>query len=133
MILAIDDDAGRYQNFKNLLALRTNPVPFEVATCPGCVNRFLPEATHIFLDYDLDGYQECASCLIESTVNLKGSYYLPHLNELGRPVIVSSCSQDSNRYYLYDNLTVKKKICIPAWELNVEYKWLGWLWAYGEL
>ena len=130
MIVAIDDDPGRYDYFKMLC--EDKGIPFKVVACEPCIRKYLPEATGILLDYDLDTETLCAECggWVEQ---VQSTQYVPLLNRMDVPVAISSCSYHVNRKYLYQILDVTHKVLMPAWDQNVEHMWIGWLYMRGCL
>ena len=133
MILAVDDDPGRYDYLRVLLNERGDDAPrFVVATCRECVESHIPHATAILLDFDLDGREECARCngWIDVT---NATAYLDAVIARGVPVIVSSCSSNANRKHLVTQLHERgvKVAGIAADHFGVEREWLGPLWVWG--
>lgn len=138
ILLAIDDDPGRYDYLRVLLddrsrrGLRTPRLV--VATCPACVSRTLPHAAVVLLDYDLDSTDLCPNCGGYAGVS-KGIEYIPTLTQARLPVIVTSCSAYENRRALVDGLDAGRVPArsVPADSLGVEYEWLGHLWFWSVL
>lgn len=138
ILLAIDDDPGRYDYLRVLLDYRSErgiaSPRLVVATCPGCVSRTLPHAAAVLLDYDLDSHDLCPNCGGYAGVS-KGIEYIPALVRARLPVIVTSCSAYENRRALLDGLDAGGVPArpIPADSLGVEYAWLGHLWYWSVL
>lgn len=133
-ILAIDDDAGRYDHLVRLLEGRAELV---IACCPGCVARELPAADAVLLDYDLDSGEACAACGGRSEY-AKGTAYAPAVAARQVPVIVTSASHPTNRRRLladlhHAGLGRRLRTEISANETDPELRWLGWLWVVGVL
>ncbi len=122
MILAIDDDPGRYDHLARLLSTE-----IQVAACTQCVMRLLPRSTAVLLDHDLNsGY--CLQCGQKS--DLEDSR--PFVPLIQVPTIVTSASMMVNRKWLVDHLTVP---CaqISAISIDPELSWIGWLYLQGVL
>jgi hypothetical protein len=130
MIIAIDNDPGRYEYFASL-CLEKN-IDFKVVTCGPCIRYFAPRSKAILLDYDMDSGDLCAYCEGYAE-QVKTTVYVPLINKCKVPVIISSCSYDINRKHLFEVLTVEHKTLYPAWDFNVEHKWMGWLYMRGVL
>lgn len=145
MILAIDDDPGRYSYLQILLderrairGLQHKPPPLKIVTCTDCVENALkfedynPWVTAILLDYDLDGADLCSGCG-NYNGELKSTAHLDKIIQAHVPVIITSCSGFANRKYLFDKLTEAKVqvASIPADHSGVEREWLGTLWSWG--
>ena len=138
IILAIDDDPGRYDYLRVLLGERERagqpPVRLVIATCRACVERHLPESAAVLLDYDLDSGELCAACGGWCDVD-KGTGYVNDLGGSGLPVIVTSASHPENRHKLASALSdvgVRVEL-MSALDYGCEARWLGRLWAWGVL
>lgn len=126
MILAIDDDPGRYDGLRVLLNDR---IELKIASCKDCIAEFITKADAILLDHDLCS-QECTCGEwpdIETTRE-----YVNWINNLNIPTIVTSCSNYDNREWLIANLKVPKRRH-SAMEIQPEYHWIGWLWSQNVL
>lgn len=135
-LLAIDDDPGRYDYLRVLLREREEAggtrVRLVVEACRECVERHLPTASAVLLDYDLDGGDLCAACGGWPDVS-KGSGYVGILSTAGIPVIVTSASHPENRMALAAALRdagVRVDV-LSASDFGCETRWLGRLWAWG--
>lgn len=138
MILAIDDDPSRYDYLRVLLGEREragkDPIRLVIAACRTCVERHLPEARAVLLDYDLDSGELCAAC--GGWVDVaKGSAYVDDLDGSGLPVVVVSASHPKNRHALHAALTDRgvRAELMTALDYGCEARWLGRLWAWGVL
>lgn len=138
ILLAIDDDPGRYDYLRVLLGEREQagkvPIRLVVAACRACVERHLPEALAVLLDYDLDSGELCTACGGWVDVD-KGSAYVDDLDGSGLPVIVTSASHPANRHALVVALRdVGVRVdLLSAIDYGCETRWLGRLWAWGVL
>lgn len=138
IILAVDDDHGRYDYLRVLLEERERsgkpPVLLVVATCRACVELHLRPAAAVLLDYDLDSGALCAACGGWCDVE-KGSGYVDAIARRRVPVIVTSASHPDNRRSLADALVgagVRVEV-MSALDYGCEARWLGRLWAWGVL
>lgn len=131
LLLAVDDDPGRYDYLRVVLGDRVRLV---VATCRACVEEHLPGAAAVLLDFDLDGAEECAGCAGWIDV-ANSTAYLDAVIARRVPVIVSSCSSHANRAHLARVLGAAgiEHAAIPADHLGVELEWVGRLWVWGVL
>lgn len=132
VILAIDDDEGRYDGLRRLLDGRA---PLTVACCSECVAAALQVATVVLLDYDLDSGDPCACGDLPEPSGRKASAWVPWIIERGLPVIVTSCSWPENVDRLVADLRgrVPHLARHPAMEPECELRWLGRLWSWGLL
>ena len=97
MILAIDDDPGRYDHLRRLLEARD--VELFVVACPACVSERVRYASGVLLDYDLDSGEPCAGCWSSYGVwshAAKGLHHVPALAARRVPVVVTSASYHEN-------------------------------------
>ena len=142
IILAIDDDAARYDDFRSLLAKRNgSTAELRIASCEACVLAQLQVADVILLDYDLDGrdwgwHRLCPLCEISLPERAKGIEYVPEIAETKKPVLVVSASYPEN----VDRLIAKLKAYDvqplarhSANEIMPEYAWITTLWTWGIL
>lgn len=136
IILAIDDDPGRYEHLRGLLGDRAKLV---FATCGACVAGYLTTAAAVLLDYDLDSGEPCPCCLasfgVWGEVGLKGSRYADRIVRSGTPVIVTSAAGR-----VADQMAVAMRGAghsrvarISVVETDPEIRCLGQLWAWGVL
>lgn len=133
LILAIDDDPGRYSYLAHLIDQRPEPRPtLVVATCRSCVEQHLAKAAVVLLDFDLDGFEECVSCKGWIDVS-KSTEYVEQVTAACIPVIMTSCSRPQNRAWLASQLESGnvKFVRNPADHMGVELEWLGQLWTWG--
>ena len=135
MILAIDDDAGRYEHFGRLLGGRAEVV---VACCPACVAELLPKAAAVLLDYDLDSGDVCNRCSASYDTwreYAKAIHYVPAVAARGVPVVVTSSSSSENiralcaKLRAYDVRFRQHRATDP----DPEVRWIGELWVMGVL
>lgn len=131
-LLAIDDDPGRYDYLRCLLAPRG--VELVVASCADCIAGALPRAAAVLLDYDLDGEDPC-DCCGGWPQHAKGLAYVPAIVAVGLPVLVTSASCPANRTALVKALREggARVEQISAADVLPELSWLGQLWAWGVL
>ena len=134
VILAIDDDAGRYDGLRRLLEDRPGAPEVRVVSCPDCVARELPGAVAVLLDYDLDGEDCCPGCGGWRGAR-KGLEHVPAVVGAGVPVIVTSCSAPENRRALVEAARAggARVVGHAAEGWGVELAWLGRLWVWGVL
>jgi len=135
MILAIDDDGGRYGHLAHLLEGRAEVV---VACCPVCVSELLPVATAVLLDYDLDGGDPCPRCFASCALwasHPKGIMYADKVAARKVPVVVTSSSSNENvralcaKLRAYDVRFRQHR----ATDTDPELKWIAELWLMGVL
>lgn len=129
LILAIDDDPGRYDELQRITYGR---VRIYVACCEQCVAERLPECAAVLLDHDITG--EPCTCGEWSTTD-DTRPHLPAIAARGVPVIVTSCSDPDNRRALTAALLRGGGHVLQhsANEIQPEMHWLGWLWLQGVL
>lgn len=139
LILAIDDDTGRYDGLRRHVEARAatgrDNIRLVVATCPACVASHLPHAAVVLLDYDLDGGDLCCFCDGLVTERTKGIHYAGDIAKRGVPVIVTSCSSIENVRRLVGDLR-RRGVEVaqhPAFESECELRWLGRLAVWGML
>lgn len=132
MILAIDDDPGRFDHLRRLLDGRGIGMPLVVASCARCVAHHIPRALAVLLDHDL-GPARCPACGVDVPGRENGRKYLPAIRASGLPCIVVSCSSRENVAALCDGLAGHQYTRIAAIETDPELRWLGWLWARGVM
>ena len=135
MILAIDDDSGRFDHLRRLLGSRVELV---IAACPACVAEHLPRASAVLLDYDLDSGEPCPGCLASYGVwahAAKGLHHVPALAARRVPVVVVSASYPENVSRLCAALREAGVLHAQhrATDVDPEVRWIGALWAMGAL
>jgi hypothetical protein len=132
MILAIDDDPGRYEHLGRLLGSRAD-LRLVVGCCPRCVRAHLRTAAAVLLDHDLDGAAACSCGLPQQHDDTR--VYLPWVADLKLPTIVTSASSRANVRHLVQQLVQAgvPQVSISAIETDPELRWLGWLWLQGVL
>jgi len=131
-ILAIDDDVGRYDGLRRYLGDRAR---LDVACCAACIDRLLPGAAAVLLDYDLDTGELCGACG-GWPEQVKGSAYVAAVAAAGVPVLVVSASWPDHVASLCESLGragVARHGRISALVHEPELRWLGWLWWAGAL
>ena len=133
VLLAIDDDAGRYDGLRRYLGDRSD-VQVVVACCAACVAQHLPTASAVLLDYDLDSGELCEACG-GWPEQVKSTSYLPAVLARRVPTVVTSCSYPANVLGLCRALHQGgvPHIASNAHETDCELRWLGWLWLRGVL
>jgi DNA-binding NarL/FixJ family response regulator len=137
VILAIDDDAGRYDGLRRLLDQRPGAPALVVACCSACVLAHLPRATAVLLDYDLDGQDPCAACDGATFADRhKAILYVPEIAAAGVPVVVTSASYSENVDAMIAKLRaygVGRIARYSAHDTMPEPHWLAALWSWGVL
>lgn len=135
MILAIDDDPGRYDYLAILLERRPGAPALRIVSCAECVATWLPHASAVLLDYDLDGVEICEACGERVNLGHKSSAYLPDIIARRVPVVVTSCSHPDNRIALHKALDEAgvRVANAAADHQGCEFEWLGQLWVWGVL
>lgn len=136
MILAIDDDSGRFDHLRRLLEARD--VELFVVACPYCVAANLPRASGVLLDYDLDSGEPCPYCFASYGVwahAAKGIHHVPALAARRVPVVVTSASYPENVSRLCAALRDAGVLHAQhrATDVDPEVRWIGALWAMGAL
>lgn len=138
MLLAIDDDSGRYDGLRLYLRDRLDHsgkhIDLKVVCCAACIDKYLPEATAILLDYDLDSGELCAECG-SWPEQLKSMAYINKIIARNVPTIVTSCSDWQNVMSLSYMLSKHKVLTAQhnAHETECELRWLGRLAIWGVL
>lgn len=129
-LLAIDDDAWRYQHLKRLL--EPMGIVVDVMCCdPCCRSAFAVDYAAVLLDHDL--YNNCAECCVFTKGNTR--HLVAEVARMGVPVVVTSASSKDNRQALRQELQSHEATftMLSAMEPDPELKWIGWLWLAGCL
>lgn len=136
MILAIDDDSGRFDGLRRMLEPRG--VELRVACCCACVNdAVLHGVKAVLLDYDLDSGDPC-SCGEHLPEFDKGTRWVEYVAKLAVPVLVTSASYVENVDRLCAMLRIYMPTNVPharvsAHEIMPEDRWISKLWQWGVL
>lgn len=88
-VLAIDDDARRYDELRRLRP----GLDIRVASCLPCISALLPHAGAVLLDFDLD-LKPCPRCGRDGAPNGKGAAHVGAVVGRSVPVVVTSANDD---------------------------------------
>lgn len=137
ILLAIDDDIGRYDGLRRYLAEMRKHKPetprLLVCCCRPCVAAALPNAAAVLLDYDLDSGEFC--CCGHLPEDRTGAAFAAQIAAAEVPVIVTSASHRLNRLALVEDLQARGSTVaeMSAGDVSPELGWVGRLAVWGAL